>query len=176
MAFLSLPAEAESLACAIHEFQHDISNKKASHIESTLQELVDRVAATEPINSPLLDVPKKKTRAAASASSRFYNSSWLTDTDKFPEAVARFKELIANSQVMDSSLQQFITSAVLSAVATTVATIQAKYEIKMLSLREMIEKSLLLKKSPSMAPPPNSDTTPKAFPGDDSLPKVSTER
>ena len=104
MAFFSLPAEAESLARAIHEFQRDTGNNKASRINSTLQELVDCVAATEP--DPLfLDVSKRKTRAAASASSRFYDSSWLTNADKFPEAVTYFKDITANSQVMDSSLQ-----------------------------------------------------------------------
>ena len=171
MAFLSLSAEAKSLARAIHEFQHDTGNKKASHIDSALQELVDCVAATEPINSPLLGVSKRKTRAATSASSRFYDFSWLTNADKFPKAVARLKEITANSQVMDSSLQQSITSAVTSAVATAVADIQAKHESEMLSLREMIEKSLLLRESS-----PDPDATPKAHPGADSQPKTTTER
>lgn len=35
---------------------------------------------------------------------------------------------------MESSLQQYITSAVLSAVVTAVAAVQAKHENKMLSL------------------------------------------
>ena len=166
MAFFSLPAEVESLAHTIHEFQHDTGNKKASHIDSAFQELVDRVAATEPINSLLLGVSKRKTRAATSASSCFYNSSWLTNADKFPKAVARLKEITANSQVMDSSLKQSITSAVISAVATAVADIQTKHESKMLSLREMIEKSLLLRKSP-----PEPDATPKAYPAANSHPK-----
>lgn len=123
MAFRSLPAEAESLACAIHEFQLNTGNKKASCINPTLQELVNRVAATEPINRPLISVSKRKTRVATSASSRFYDSSWLTDADKFPRAVACFDEITANSQIKDSSFQQFITGAVTSAVATAVATI-----------------------------------------------------
>ena len=105
MALFSLPAEAESLARAIHEFQCDTGHRKASRIESTLQELVDRVAATELINPPRLDISKRKTRAASSTSSRFYNSSCLTITDKVPEAVARFAEMIADSHTMDSSLQ-----------------------------------------------------------------------
>ena len=83
---------------------------------------------------------------------------------------------MANSQAMDFSLQWFITSAVSSAVATTVAAIQAKHEIKMHSLQEMIEKSLLLRESLSGTPPPDPDATPKALPGSDSLPQVSTER
>ncbi len=123
MASLSLPAKAESLARAIHEFQRNIGNKKASRIESTLQELVDRIAATEPKNSPLLNVSKRKTRASASTSSRFYDSSWITNADKFSEAVARFEEVVANSRTMDSSLQQSIANAVTSAFAIAVASI-----------------------------------------------------
>lgn len=102
MAFLSLSAEAKSLAHAIHKFQHNISNKKAFHIDSALQEFINRLAVTELLNSSLLDVLKKKTRVAISTSSCFYNFSWLTDADKFPEVVARFLEIIINSQVMDS--------------------------------------------------------------------------
>lgn len=126
MAFLPLLVEAKSLARAIHEFQHNTSNRKASRIESTLQKLVDHIAVTETINSPLLNISNKKTRAVASISSRFYDTSWLTDTDKFPAIVAHFEELLANSQVMDSSLQQSIISALSFAVATAVAAIQAK--------------------------------------------------
>ena len=63
-----------------------------------------------------------------------------------------------------------------SAVATAVANIQAKYEGEMLSLREMIEKSLRLRESPSATAPPDPDATPKAHPGADSLPKTTTER
>ena len=46
----------------------------------------------------------------------------------------------------------------------------------MLSLWEMIEKSLLLRESPSATPPPNSDAILKALPSGDSLPKALTER
>ncbi len=104
MAFFFFPAEAEDHARAIHEFQHDIGNKKASHIDSVLQELVNCVAAIELIDSLLFGISKRKTRAATSTSSCFYNSSWLTNADKFPKAVARLKEITANSQVIDSSL------------------------------------------------------------------------
>ena len=176
MALLSLPAEAESLARAIHEFQRNTGHRKASRVESTLQELVDRVAATEPINPPRVDVPKRKTRTASSTSCRFYDSSWFTDTDKFPEVVARFAELIADTHTMDSSLQQSIASAVTSAFATAVASIQAKHKSEMLSLREMIEKSLLLRDSPSATPPPDLDATSKAPPGGEFLQKASTKR
>ena len=77
---------------------------------------------------------------------------------------------------MDSSLQQSITSAVASAVSIAVASVQAKHENEMLSLREMIEKSLLLRESPSAIPPPDPDATPKSPPAGDSLPKGSTQR
>ena len=113
---------------------------------------------------------------AAREPSPSYNSFWLTDPDKFPAAVFHFKEIIANSQVIDSSLQQFITGVVSSAVVTAVTAIQTKHENKMLSLWEMIEKFLLLKESPSATPPLNPDATPKVLPGGDSLPKASTER
>lgn len=76
---------------------------------------------------------------------------------------------------MDSSLQQSITSAVASAVATALADIQAKHEGKMFSLREMIEKSMLLKESPSATPPPGLNASSKLFPPAD-LTSKSTER
>ncbi len=63
-----------------------------------------------------------------------------------------------------------------SAVAITVSSIQAKHESEMLSLQEMIEKSLLLRDSPSATPPPNPDAAPKAHLGADPLPKSTTER
>lgn len=161
MTFLPLPAEAKSLARAIRKFQRDTGNKKASCIESTMQELVNRVAATEPINLPFRDVTRRKTRAAAFASSHFYDSFWLTDTDKFLEAVARFEELIADSRTIDSTLQQSITSAVTFAVATTVAAIQTKHESEMFSLCKMIEKSLLLGDSFLTTLPPDFDASAK---------------
>lgn len=123
MAFPLLSAEAKSLAHAIHKFLRKTGNKKASHIKSTLQKLVNCIAATEAINSPLLNILKRKTKAAESAFSRFYNSSWLTDTDKFCTIVTRFEELIANSQIMDSFFQQSITSTILFDVTTAIATI-----------------------------------------------------
>ncbi len=123
MALLSLPIETESLARAIHKFQCDIGNRKASCIKITLQELVNRVATTKPINPPFFDIPRRKTRAVVYASSRFYDSSWLTNADKFPETITRFKEVIANSQIMDSSLQQSIASAVTFAIAIAITFI-----------------------------------------------------
>ena len=123
VASLFLLGEAESLVHAIHEFQRYTSNKKASRIDSTLHKLVERIAITNSLNSRLLDASKRKTRAAASAFSCFYDPSWLTDIDKFPIAVARFEEIITNFQIMDSSLQQSITSAVTSAVATAATAV-----------------------------------------------------
>ncbi len=46
----------------------------------------------------------------------------------------------------------------------------------MLSLREMIEKSLLLRDSPSATLPPDPDAPLKAHPGADPLPKSTIER
>ncbi len=77
---------------------------------------------------------------------------------------------------MDSSLQQLITSAVASAIATAVSSIQAKHDSEMLSLREMIDKSLLLRESSFATPPPNPDAAPKPHTSDDALPKASAER
>lgn len=143
MVFLSLPAEVKSLAHAIYKFQRDIGNKKASCINFTLQELVNFVVSTKLINTPLFNISKRKTRAAASVSSQFYDSSWLTNVNKFLKAVVCFKEIIANSQVMDSFFQQFITNVVTSAVAIAIVSIQAKHKGKMLFLWEMIEIFLL---------------------------------
>lgn len=64
----------------------------------------------------------------------------------------------------------------LFAVATAVAAIQAKLKNKMLSLSEMIEKSLLLKEFFSTTLSPDPDATSKSLSGGDSLSKASTER
>ncbi len=104
MALLSLPIEAKSLAHAIHKFQRNIDNRKVFCIKTTLQELVDRMAASELINPPFLNIPKRKTRVIVSTFSRFYDSSQLTNADTFPEVIARFKKVIVNSQTMGSSL------------------------------------------------------------------------
>lgn len=63
-----------------------------------------------------------------------------------------------------------------SAVTTAVAAIQAKHKNKMLSLWEIIEKSLLLKEFLFAASPPDLDASPKALSGDYSLLNASTER
>lgn len=123
MAFFSLLAEAESFTHDIYKFQSDIGNKKASQIDSTLQKLIERIAIIGFLNLSLLNVSKRKIRTVASASSHFYDFSWLIDTDKFPVAVACFEKIIANSQIMESSLQQSITSVVTSVIAITVAVV-----------------------------------------------------
>lgn len=151
MAFFSLPAKAESLVHTIHEFQYDTSNKRVFLIEFILQAFVDRIAATEPINPPLLDIPKRKTRVAVSASSYFYDSSYLIDADMFFEVVIYFEEIIANSQTIDSSLQQLIISVVTFTVAIAVTSIQAKHDNEILSLWDMIAKFLLVIESPSFS-------------------------
>ena len=170
----SSPAEskAASFACAIAEFQQDTGRTKRSRIDPGLQTFVDSLVP------PFLlepTPPKRRTRTAGEPSPS-YNSSWLTDTDKFPEAVSHFEEITANSKIMESSLQQSITSAISSAVSTAVACVQAKHESEMLFLWEMIEKSLLLRESSFATPPPDPDATPKSLPTGDSLPKASTER
>lgn len=83
---------------------------------------------------------------------------------------------MANFQVIDSSFQQSITSAVLSTVTTAIAIVKTKHKNKMLSLQEIIKKSLLLRESFFTTPPPDSDATPKALLGGDSLLKVLIER
>lgn len=118
----------------------------------------------------------KRCTRAARGPSPFYDSSWLTNIDKFPAAVSRFNEILADFQVIDSSLQQFITTAVVSAVVTAIASIQTNHESKMLSLREMIEKSLLLRNSPSTTLTPDPDTALKVYPGANPLPKSTTKR
>lgn len=77
---------------------------------------------------------------------------------------------------MDFSLQQSIMSMVTSAIVTAIAAIQAKHNNEMLSLREMIKKSLLLKESLSAISLFNLDATPKVHLGSDSLPKITAER
>lgn len=78
-------------------------NQKASCIDSVLQGLVDCIVVIEPLNLSLFNAPKKKTRVIISASSCFYDLSWLTDANKFLEAITYFVEIIANSQVIDFS-------------------------------------------------------------------------
>lgn len=134
------------------------------------------MATTEPINFLRLNVLKKKTRIALSTFSCFYNSSWLTNIDRFLKAIANFAEIIADSYTIDFFFQQLIVSVVTSAVAIAVASIQAKHKSKMLSLREMIKKSLLLRNSPSATPLPDPDAASKAHSGADLLPKSTTKR
>lgn len=62
------------------------------------------------------------------------------------------------------------------AVTTDVATIQAKHKDRIFSLREIIKKSLHLKKSSSTTLSPNLDITPKTHLDTNFLPKTTTYR
>lgn len=64
---------------------------------------------------------------------------------------------------MNSFLHKYIRSVMVSAVAMAVVDIQTKYKSKMLSLREMIEKSLLLKESFSTTSASNPNVSSKLF-------------
>lgn len=59
---------------------------------------------------------------------------------------------------MDLVIQHLIFNAVISTVATAIAAIQVKYEEEMFALREMIEKSLVLRQSAfsTVSPDPNA--------------------
>ena len=168
----SAESKATSLACAIAEFERDTGCTKRSQTNSGLQAFLDSLV-------PLLllepAVPKRCIRTAREPLPS-YDLFWFTDADKFPATVSCFEKITVNSQIMDSSFQQSITSAVASAVATAVASIQAKHKSDILSLREMIKKSLLLRQSLSAIPSSDPDAIPKAFSGGDPLPKASTER
>lgn len=61
-------------------------------------------------------------------------------------------------------------------VAMAVDAIQAKYKGEMLFQQKMIEKSLLLRKSPSMTPLLDPNVSLKSYPTTDLLPKNTTER
>lgn len=61
-------------------------------------------------------------------------------------------------------------------VATAIASIMTKHYNKLLSLWEMIERSLLVRKSPSATLFPDLDATLKALPGNDSLSKTKSKR
>lgn len=116
-----------------------------------------------------------------SASSLSYNISWLTNPDSFAQVVLRFQKIMAHMpsllQAMDPSLEQAIASAVTSAVFTAVSTLQARHNDEMLSLRKMIEKSLLLNTAPpSSTPPSDSKASAKALISAEMPTKASTKR
>lgn len=77
---------------------------------------------------------------------------------------------------MDFSLQQSITNTVTFAVVIAVAAIQVKHKGNIFSLREMIEKSLLLRESSFANLPPDPNATPKVHLGANIFLKTSTER
>ena len=77
---------------------------------------------------------------------------------------------------MDPTVEQSIASAVTSAVSAAVDAIQTKHKEEMLALREIIEKSLLLRNFSSSTLSPDPDATLKAHLATNSLPKALTER
>lgn len=64
---------------------------------------------------------------------------------------------------MDSAVEQSIASA----ITVAIAAIQTKHKEEILALREMIEKSLLLRDSVSSTPLPNLNASSKALPPTD---------
>lgn len=67
-------------------------------------------------------------------------------------------------QAMDSSLEQSIATAVIFAVSTVVAALQARHNDEMLLLGKMIKKFLFLNTaSPSSTPLPNPKVFAKAL-------------
>ena len=65
---------------------------------------------------------------------------------------------------MDPTVEQSIVSTVTSAIAAAVDVIQTKHKEEMLALREMIEKSLLLREFSSSTSPPDPNASSKALP------------
>ena len=140
----------------------------------TLQNLINYIGDSKLRDcSPLV---KKNIKAARAAVSHFYTSSWLTNIDKFLRAIAWFKKITICSQNIDSSIQKSITSAMTSAIAPAVDAIQAKHKSKMLSLRKIIEKSLLFRDFPLFIPLPDPDAVAKAYFSTNSLPKAFNKR
>lgn len=85
-------------------------------------------------------------------------------------------KIVTNSKIIDSPIQQFILNAVTFVIATAVATIQVKHKGEMLSLREIIQKSLLFRDFFLVTSLPNLDTAFKAYLGADFLSKALIER
>lgn len=77
---------------------------------------------------------------------------------------------------MNPTVKQSITNAIRSVIAAGVDAIQTKQKEEMLALREIIEKSLLLRDFFFSTLPPNLNATLKAHLAINSLPKVSIER
>lgn len=75
--------------------------------------------------------------------------------------------------IMDLAIHHLISSAVTFAVATTMVSVQMKHKKDMLALQEIIEKSLLLRKSIYSTLPPNPDASSKAFSPADLLSKTT---
>lgn len=136
-----------------------------------MQALVDSLVSLLLLEAALLKRHEKIAREPSPA----YDPSWVIDADKFSASVFYLEEITANFHVINSSLQQSITSVVSFTMATAVAAIETRHKNKMLALRKLIEKSLLLKEFPFANPAPDLDAAPKALPGADFLPKTSAE-
>lgn len=90
------------------------------------------------------------------------------DNDTFQRRVSHFKTITLHftslpfQSFMDPAVKQLIASAVNSAVIAAVATMQAKQEDEMMSLCDLIEKTLIPNALPSSpTPPADPDTSPK---------------
>ena len=173
--------EVFQLARSIAEFQQDSHYSRDSQINPYTQRVVNHIlSSNSPVQPTPRTPPKRKTRTAQASSSRFYSDSWKVFTVLFEQAVSHFKMLVTGYNLptadMDPTVEQSIASIVTSAMAAAVDVIQTKHSEEMLALREMIEKSLLLRDSSSSTPSPNLDAAPKAYPATESLFKVSSER
>lgn len=176
MVFFLFLAKTKSFAHAIHKFQYNTYNKKIFCINSALHDFIDCIAATKLKNLLFLNVFKRKIKTVRSVFSCFYNIFQLINTDKFPKLVARFDKISANSQIIDFSIQQFITNTVMSAVATAIAAIQAKHKNMILFLHEIIKNSLLLRDFLSAIFFLDPDAVPKPHSAINFLPKALIKR
>lgn len=79
------------------------------------------------------------------------------------------------SQVMELSIQQSITNAVIFTVVSAFVSIQLKYKNNILLLYKIIEKSLLLKKSPAITSTSNFEIFSKTSFSNKSLSKPIKE-
>ena len=173
--------EVLQLARSIVEFQQDSHYSRDSQIDPHIQRIINHIlSSNSPVQLAPHTPPKRKTRTVQAFFSRFYSDSWKVSTVLFEQAVSHFKTLVTNYNLptadMDPMVKQSIASAITSAVSVAVDAIQTKHKLEMLALREMIEKSLLLRNSSSSTPSPDPDATLKAHPATDSLPKALTKR
>lgn len=78
--------------------------------------------------------------------------------------------------IINLFIQQLITSTIISTIAIDVVATQAKHKDNMLSLRNLIEKSLLPRDFFSAITPPNLNTAAKTPPSTNILSKVLIKR